>query len=221
MSVGAFFFDVDGTLVDSNGLHVQAWHEAFLRCGEDIPINAIRKQIGKGADMLIPALLPNSGPALRKAVEDAHGEIFRSRYLPQVRPFRRATELIQTLHRRKLEIVLASSAKPEELEHYVRLLDIAALLAGTICSDDVDRSKPAGDIFAVALKKVAPLPATAILAVGDTPYDIQSAKGNGIATLAVRSGAFTDAELQEPGALEIYDNVAAILGDLERVLTLI
>lgn len=221
MSIGAFFFDIDGTLVDSNGLHVRAWHEAFLQYGQEIPAAAICKQIGKGADMLIPALLPTSGPALRKAIDTAHGEIFQSRYLQQVRPFPRATELIQTLHGKQVKIVLASSAKPEELEHYVHLLGISQLLTGTVSSGDVNRSKPAGDIFAVGLKRVEPIPPSATLAVGDTPYDIQSAKSNGIATLAVRSGAFTDVELEEAGALKIYENVAAILDDLERVLTLL
>lgn len=220
MSLSAVFFDIDGTLVDSNGLHVLAWQEAFQQYGQDVPAAAIRKQIGKGADMLLPALLPDSGPALRKAIDTAHGEIFRSRYRQQVKPFRRASELIQTLHRRSIRIVLASSAKREELEHYVELLDIAPLLSGTVNSHDVDRSKPAGDIFAVALQKIAPIPASATIAVGDTPYDVQSAKKNGVGTLAVRSGAFTDAELQDSGALAIYDNVAAILGDLDHVLTL-
>lgn len=198
MSIGAFFFDIDGTLVDSNGLHVLAWQEAFLQYGREIPAEAIRRQIGKGADMLIPALLPDSEPTLRKAIDTAHGEIFKSRYLPQVKPFGRASELIQALHGKNIRILLASSAKPEELDHYVRLLGIAPFLSGTVTSQDVDHSKPAGDIFAVALRKVSPLPASATLAVGDTPYDIQSAKQNGIETLALRSGAFPDIELKDP-----------------------
>jgi beta-phosphoglucomutase-like phosphatase (HAD superfamily) len=221
MSIDAFFFDIDGTLVDSNGLHVRAWHEAFVLHGKEISREAIRKQIGKGADMLIPALLPDSAPALRKAIDTAHGQIFKSRYLQQVKPFHRATDLIQALHEKGIQIVLASSAQPHELEHYVHLLGIAPMLSGTVTSHDVERSKPAADIFAVALNKVAPIPAAATLAVGDTPYDVQSAKRNGIETLAVRSGAFSDSELKEPGALAVYDNVAAVLGDLERVLTLL
>jgi membrane protein len=220
VSIGAFFFDVDGTLVDSNELHVLAWQEAFRQHGKEISRAAIRKQIGKGGDMLVPALLPNGDPPLREAIASAHGEIFQSRYLRQVKPFSRAAELIQALHRRGIRIVLASSAKPEELEHHVQLLGVASLLHATVTSGDVNRSKPAGDIFAVALQKVAPIPAPATLAVGDTPYDVQSARKNGIETIAVRSDAFTDAELKEAGALAIYDDVAAILADLEHVLTL-
>jgi HAD superfamily hydrolase (TIGR01509 family) len=221
MSIGAFLFDIDGTLVDSNGFHVSAWHEAFLAHGEEISPERIRKQIGKGADMLIPALLPNSAPALRKAIDATHGEIFQSRYLQQVKPFPRAADLIEALHGKEIKIVLASSAQERELEHYVQLLGIASLLSGSVTSQDVERSKPAADIFAAALKKIAPIPASATLAVGDTPYDVESAGRSGIQTIAVRSGSFPDAELEEPGALAIYENVAAILGDLERVLTLL
>src|SRR6185437_7220272 len=128
MSIEAFFFDIDGTLVDSNGLHVLAWHEAFLRHGHEVAQDEIRKQIGKGADMLIPALLPNSDPGLRKAIDTTHGEIFRSRYLHQVKPFGHATELVKALYHRRIRVVLASSAKEEELEHYVQLLGIASFL---------------------------------------------------------------------------------------------
>jgi phosphoglycolate phosphatase-like HAD superfamily hydrolase len=220
MGVRAFFFDIDGTLVDSNELHVLAWHEAFVRHGMQVSSGSIRRQIGKGADMLIPALLPDSDPLLRKAIDAGHGEIFASRYLPRVKPFRRATEIIQVLHRRRIPTVLASSAKQEELEHYVRLLGIGDLLAGVVTSQDVDQSKPAGDIFAVALQKLDPIPARQTLAVGDTVYDVLSAKRNGIDTLALRTGPFTDSELQEAGALAIYDNVAAILADLDHVLDL-
>ena len=220
MTIGAFLFDIDGTLVDSNGLHVKAWHEAFQQHGQTISPESIRKQIGKGGDMLIPALLPNSAPALRKAIEATHGEIFRSRYLQEVKPFHRAAELIRTLHRKGMKLVLASSAQPHELEHYVKLLDITSVLSGTVSSQDVERSKPAADIFAAALNKVAPIPASATLAVGDTPYDVQSAKRSAISTLAVRSGSFSDAELAQAGPLAIYENVSAILEDLERVLTL-
>lgn len=218
MGVRAFFFDIDGTLVDSNEFHVLAWHEAFLRHAQEVSLAAIRRQIGKGADMLIPALLPDSESSLREAINSDHGEIFSSRYLPEVKPFRRATEIIHTLHERHIQVVLASSAKQEEMEHYVRLLKIGAVLSGTVTSQDVDRSKPAGDIFAVALTKVAPIQAAQTLAVGDTIYDVLSAKHNGVNTLALRTGPFSDAELKEAGAIAIYDNVASILGDLDQVL---
>jgi phosphoglycolate phosphatase-like HAD superfamily hydrolase len=220
MGVRAFFFDIDGTLVDSNELHVLAWHEAFLRHAREVSLPAIRRQIGKGADMLIPALLPESEPSLRKAIDTAHGEIFTSRYLSEVKPFRRATEIIRALHHRHIQTVLASSAKQEEMDRYVRLLEIGDVLSGMVSSRDVDHSKPAGDIFAMALTKVDPIPAAQTLAVGDTIYDVSAAKHNGIDTLALRTGPFTDAELEEAGALAIYDNVADILGDLDRVLRL-
>ena len=220
MSVQAVFFDIDGTLVHSNEFHVLAWHEAFVRHARDIPLATIRRQIGKGADKLIPDLLPDCDSTLRKSIDEAHGEIFSSRYLHEVKPFRRASELIHTLHQRQIRVVLASSAKQEEMEFYVNLLEIGAVLTGTVTSRDVNESKPAGDIFAVALTHVQPLRAEHTLAVGDTVYDVVSAKQNGIGTLGLRTGPFTDEELEAAGALAIYENVADILGDLGRVLTL-
>jgi beta-phosphoglucomutase-like phosphatase (HAD superfamily) len=114
---------------------------------------------------LLPALLPDSSEALRRAIESEHGQIFKSRYLHRIEAFLHATELIQALRRRGARVILASSAKPDELAHYVQLLGIAPLLDG-----EVTESKPAGDIFAIALSKVAPIPPTETLAVGDTIY---------------------------------------------------
>jgi beta-phosphoglucomutase-like phosphatase (HAD superfamily) len=119
---------------------------------------------------LIPALLPDSSEALRRAIEREHGQIFKSRYLHRIEAFLRATELIQALRRRGARVILASSAKPDELAHYVQLLGIAPLLDSEASSKDVAESKPAGDIFAIALSKVAPIPPTETLAVGDTIY---------------------------------------------------
>jgi phosphoglycolate phosphatase-like HAD superfamily hydrolase len=220
MAARALLFDVDGTLVDSNEYHVSAWHEAFLKHAREVPLTAIRKQIGKGSDQLIPALLRSDSPSVHESIDTEHGEIFRSRYLSQVKPFPGATELLRALHRLGVKLVLASSAKPQELDYYVDLLGIASLLAGTVTSQDVNRSKPAGDIFRVALEKAGPISATQTLAVGDTVYDVQSAQRSSIETIALRSGTFSDEELQQAGALAIYDDVAAILGDLEHVLAL-
>lgn len=220
MTARAILFDVDGTLVDSNELHVLAWHEAFLQHAREVSPAAIRKQIGKGADLLIPALLPDSSQPLQQAIDSIHGEIFESRYLHQVKPFPGATELIQALHGRHIQVALASAAKPQELDYYIHVLGIASVLAGSVSSQDVNRSKPAGDSFGVALERAGSISSAQTLAVGDTIYDVQSAQRNGIQAVALRSGAFSDAELREVGALAIYDDVAAVLTDIEHVLKL-
>lgn len=215
MSIKAVFFDIDGTLVDSNGFHVLAWEQAFREAGFLIPVEAIRKQIGKGADTLIPSLFPDSDDPTRQAIADRHGQIFQSQYLPQVKPFPGAKQLIERLHREGRKILLASSAKAPEVQHYSQLLGVQPLLHATISADDVKHSKPAGDIFAGALAKVPPLPASETVAIGDTPYDIVAADKCGIKTIGLLSGGFSKKELEEAGAIAICASVQELLANLE------
>jgi len=215
--IKAIFFDVDGTLVDSNELHVQAWAHAFSLCDVPVVRAAIRQQIGKGADMLIPAILPDAPVALRKALERRHADFFRTHGLERVRPFPGATEAIKKIVDRKVKVVLASSASNRELQHYVRLLRIESLVEST-SADDVAHSKPAPDIFSKALQKVVPITPKYCLAVGDTPYDVESALQCGVRTIGVRTGPFSARALLTAGAIAVKDSVAKIAADLDIVL---
>lgn len=210
MPLKAVFFDIDGTLVDSNEFHVLAWSEAFHDSGHRLDHDQIRAQIGKGADQLIPVLVPGLGDEEQKAIAHRHGEIFRTRYLPQVRPFPHARDLVEMLHDRGLQIILASSAEKAEVEHYVALLKIGPLLAGTVSRDDVENSKPTGDIFAAALAKLFPMAASETLAIGDTPYDVEGALRSKVRTIALRSGGFSEEVLGDAGAAHIYASVKAL-----------
>ncbi len=165
----ALLLDIDGTLVDSNRFHVRAWEEAFHRCNRLIAGHAIQQQIGKGADQLVPALVPDADAGERAAISQAHDEIFRTRYLPQVRPFTDASELVARLSQAGIKVVLASSAKRAEVDHYIQLLGIKHFLEGSTCADDVLKSKPAGDVFKSALDKLASVTADRTLVIGDTP----------------------------------------------------
>lgn len=213
MQIKAILFDIDGTLVDSNQAHVLAWQEAFTRILKAFNRETIHAQIGKGADMLVPALLPDADDATRKTVTEAHAEIFKSRYLEKVKPFAGARDLLVHAHGTGRQIVLASSASEEELEHYVDLLDIRGLLAASTSSGDVARTKPAPDIFSTALGKLANLAPDEAIVVGDTPYDIEAAGKCGIGAIGLRSGKFPDAVLNQAGALVLYDDVSALLAD--------
>ncbi|MHA6723953.1 YhjD/YihY/BrkB family envelope integrity protein [Sphingomonas sp. RS2018] len=205
--VEAVLFDIDGTLIDSNDLHVEAWHRVFIEAGHSVDPGAIRGQIGKGGDNLLPALLPNlTKPAQRTLAKDA-GTLFKREFLQRAKPFPGARQLIERVHADGKKIALASSASRDEVEHYIGLLGIAHLIDATTSIDDVEHTKPAPDIFAAALKKLG-VPARAAVAVGDTPYDVQSAGGAGIATIAVLSGGFSRRELEKPGAVAIYPDVA-------------
>ena len=208
MPIKAILFDIDGTLVDSNDLHVDAWLEAFADHGHDIDRDAIRGQIGKGADMLVPALIPGASESQAEQLGDAHGEAFKGEYLDRVRPFPQARDLLARVHEAGLKVALASSASAGELDHYLELLGVAEFVDETTTIDDVNNSKPAGDIVATALGKLG-VTAEEALFVGDTPYDIEAGAKCGIATIAVRSGGFSDDALT--GARVVYADAAAVL----------
>ncbi len=215
MAIKAILFDIDGTLVDSNDMHVLAWEEAFAGAGASFDRQTIHDQIGKGSDMLIPTLLPDSDEGTRDKLADAHGAAFKARFLDAVQPFPGAHDLLAHAVKAGQKIVLASSASKGELDHYLDLLDARDLVSATTSADDVANTKPAPDIFATALEKLAPLDASEVVVVGDTPYDIEAAGKCGIAAVGVRSGKFGDDVLLGAGAIALYDDVAALLRDYD------
>ena len=215
MTPQAILFDIDGTLVDSNDAHILAWERAFVEAGHSFDRQTIHDQIGKGTDMLVPTLLPDSDEAEQVALGEAHGRIFQADYLHGVRPFPGARDLIARVHADGRRVVLASSASKAELDHYLELIDVRDLVDASTSADDVERTKPAPDIFATALQSVAPLPPQAAIVLGDTPYDMEAARECGIPAIGLRSGGFSDAALSGAGALAIYDDVAALLADYD------
>ncbi|VXC99894.1 HAD family hydrolase [Sphingomonas sp. 8AM] len=216
MAIKAVLFDIDGTLVDSNDHHVAAWQAVFRQIGATFDDQAVHDQIGKGTDMLVPTLLPDTDEAEQEKLGEEHGRIFKSRYLEQVKPFAAARELLAKVRDGGRQVVLASSASSDELDHYLDLLDAREIVSLSTTSDDVEKTKPAPDIFATALKKLSPLAASEVIVVGDTPYDIEAAAGCGIAAVGLRSGKFSDETLNDAGAVALYDNVAALLADFEN-----
>lgn len=210
MQIQAVFFDIDGTLVDSNGYHIEAWHRVFAATGRPVAREVIAEQIGKGADNLVPTLFPGTSEAEVERLGELHGTFFKSDYMPRVRAFPGARDLLARVHASGRKVVLASSASEEERDHYLDLLDARSLVATSTTIDDVGTSKPAPDIFAVARDK-ADVEASAVAVIGDAPYDMDAARKCGMARIGVRSGGFSDAQLTEAGAQTIYDDVADLL----------
>jgi HAD superfamily hydrolase (TIGR01509 family) len=205
----AILFDIDGTLVDTNDLHVEAWDRAFREHGHDFTRDQIHSQIGKGGDNLLPSLLPDSSEEEREAIDRRHGDIYKSELIPTARPFPRASDLLERTKDEGLKVVLASSAGAEEIDHYVELLG-KELISFTTGKDDVEASKPCPDIFEAALEKGGLKPDEAIV-IGDTPYDVLAAKRAGLECIALLSGGFPEEELRATGALAIYRDAADLL----------
>lgn len=216
MPIKAILFDIDGTLVDSNDQHVTAWDQVFRDEGATFDRQLIHDQIGKGADMLVPTLMPDTDEDTHERLGEAHGKIFKAQFLEGVKPFPGARDLLVRVHEAGQKVILASSASKAELDHYLDLLDAHDLVAATTTSDDVGNTKPAPDIFATALGKLDGCVPSEAVVVGDTPYDIQAAVKCGIATVALRSGKFSDEALREAGAVCLYDDVAALLANYDQ-----
>lgn len=206
----AAIFDIDGTLVDSVDLHARAWQEAFAHFGHDVSFEQARSQIGKGGDQLVPEFL--SAEQQRDYGDDLEkwrGERFRSAYLSLVRPFSAVPELIQRVRDAGLKVTVASSAKKEELGIYLDIAGIAHLIDQSTSSEDANRSKPAPDIFEVALKKLN-VAATDAMAIGDTPYDAQAAGKAGMRTIGMLCGGFSEASLRAGGCVAVYPGPGAL-----------
>ena len=174
----AAIFDLDGTLLDSVDLHAIAWQEALLKFGHDVSFDKVRGQIGKGGDKLIPVFLSAAEQRDHgKEMEEWRGNRFKTTYLPLVRPFSAVPELLHRVRTAGLRIAVASSAKKDEVDHYLDIARITDLVDLKTSSDDVEESKPAPDIFEIVLKKLKIEGADAV-AIGDTPYD-DEASGKG------------------------------------------
>jgi HAD superfamily hydrolase (TIGR01509 family) len=200
--------DVDGTLMDTNYLHTEAWARAFEEVGHRVPRVELHKQVGKGSDLLIGEFVENEEMAAK--IDELHSE-FYGELQEHGHPRPGAKELIPSLLERGYEVWFVTSAKDEELEHHIGELEAEGEITGVVNSSDVENSKPAPDIFELTLEKADASPDETV-AVGDAIWDIESANGAGIQTVAVLTGgAFSEQELIEAGAVEVYEDCAALL----------
>ena len=216
MAVQAVIFDVDGTLIDSNDQHALAWLKTFRRFGHDVAFEAVRGQIGKGGDQLMPVFLPDDVIAARgEEIEAWRKDLFKREYLPGLQPFPQVRALFERLRADGRRLVLATSASGDELERYKEIAGIGDLLHGATSSDDAEHSKPEPDIFLAALRTAGVDAADAIV-VGDTPYDAEAAGKAGIAAVGLLSGGFPETDLREAGARAIYRDPAHLLDEYDR-----
>jgi HAD superfamily hydrolase (TIGR01509 family) len=200
--------DIDGTLVDTNYQHAIAWYRALRRYDHTVQLWQIHRHIGMGGDQIVTALIGEegedaAGDEIRAAEGDAYGEL-----IGEVEPMDGARGLIEDLREDGSRVILASSAKEEEVDHYLDLLDARDLVDGWTTAADVERTKPHPDLIRVALEKGGG--EAAAVMVGDSTWDVKAAQATGIPTLAVLTGGFSEDELLEAGAAEVVRSIAEL-----------
>jgi HAD superfamily hydrolase (TIGR01509 family) len=200
--------DLDGTLVDTNYLHALAWSRGLIDVGEWAPMHAIHRRVGMGGDRLVRELVGHEVAGASDAWH-RHYRLLRQ----EARLFPGARDLVLRLHAEGLVVVLASSSPKEEVELVVDLLDAGDAIGAVTTADDVDEAKPAADVVEAALRAGSVDPALALV-VGDTVWDVRSARAAGVGCIGVESGGFSRHELTEDGALEVYRDVAELLAQL-------
>ena len=203
----AAILDIDGTLVDTNYQHTLAWARAFHQSGIVLPLWRIHGHMGMGGDHLVASLTD-------QRTEDEHGDEIRAaekvlyaELIHEVEPMEGARELMEELRARGHSVVLSSSAKADEVEHYLDLLDARELAHDWTTSADVEATKPEPDLVKAALEKAGGGEAVMI---GDSIWDVEAAKRAGIETIAVRTGGFGRDELREAGAVAVFESVAEL-----------
>jgi len=207
--------DIDGTLVDTNYHHTLAWFRAFVRNQITLPIWRIHRHIGMGGDQMVAALCGDDvEDELGDAIRAAEGEEY-SVLIGEVRTMEGSRELISELKKRGHTVVLASSAKEGEVDHYLDLLDARELADDWTTSADVEATKPQPDLVNAAMDKLGGSSDDAVM-IGDTPWDVKAAGGADVPTLAVMTGGFSEQELRDAGAVAVFESVADLcehLGD--------
>lgn len=203
--------DIDGTLVDSNYQHAIAWQRAFAKCGFDVAAWRIHRLVGMGGDQIVETLLgeeveTDRGDEIREVESQTYADL-----MPEVRPFEGAHDLIGRLKGEGLTVILASSAKKDEVEHYIELLDAAGLNDGYTSADDVDSTKPQPDLIESAIEKAGQ--GRAVM-VGDSVWDIEAAKRAGLDTIAVLCGGFGEAELTGAGAVTVVETIDRVATEI-------
>jgi HAD superfamily hydrolase (TIGR01509 family) len=208
----AAILDVDGTLIDTNYHHAIAWFRAFRQHGHVVPLWRIHRHIGMGGDKLVAALLSEE-------VEERDGDDIRAAekalyltFIEEVEPLRGARALMEDLRDRGSQIVLASSAKEDEVDHYLDLLDARGLADGWTTSADVEATKPSPDLVLAAIDKVGSKDA---IMIGDSTWDCHAAKAAGIKSIAVLTGGFSSEELREAGASDVFESIEELRQKLD------
>lgn len=206
-------FDIDGTLVDSNYLHVDAWSQAFVQAGHPVDTWRIHRGIGMDSAKLLALLLGDDAEAVGPVAKDAHGRLYAA-MAGRLRTFEGARELLRELSARGHTVVLATSAPQEELDALLEVLDLEDTLDVVTSAEDAENAKPAPEILQVALERADTAPEHAVM-IGDAVWDVEAAGRAGVRCIGVLTGGTARSELEAAGAVAVYQDVAEILAGLD------
>ncbi len=207
----AVLCDLDGTLLDSNHFHAEAWQRTFAEFGITTGFEDAVKQIGKGGDQVIPYFVPaDQVKELEEPLKQFRKELFHREYMDRIVPFSDARRLLERMRHQGLRIAVASSSDKGDLEAFLMLLKIHDLVEENTTADDADKSKPSPDIFQAALERLKIHPHEAIV-LGDTPWDLEAAQKAGTPAVAVTCGGWAEEDLKAAGAMEVYRDPADLL----------
>lgn len=208
-------FDVDGTLLDTNYLHVLCWAEAFAQHGFHIPSACIHHAVGMGAHEMMGALLGRGhDPSLDEPLKKAHTTLY-AQHWGHLQPLPRAAELIRACARAGLTVMLATSAREDELKALRAALDADDAITDAVSASEAEAGKPDPDILQTALDKGRLSVEEAVL-VGDTVWDGRAAQRIGLPFIGLLSGGISQYELRDAGAREIYRDPAQLLESMEN-----
>ena len=202
-------FDVDGTLVDTNYLHVVAWWQAFRSQGHEVAMSELHRTVGQGSDQFVSSILGRDDAKVRNAHSDFYGQ-----WKHQLVAFDGAADLLRTTKKAGLAVILATSASEAEAEHLTAALDADDVIDVVTTKADVDASKPDPDIVHTALTKAGLVAADAVF-VGDTVWDVEAAGRAGMRCVGVLTGGISEAELDDAGAVAVYRDVRHLLDDFD------
>jgi HAD superfamily hydrolase (TIGR01549 family) len=209
----AVLLDIDGTLVDSNYLHADAWAQAFAAAGHPVDAWRVHRAVGMDGGKLVERLIGAAAGTVGDQVQDEQGRLYAGS-AGRLRRFAGARELLIELHRRGHPVVLASSAPQSELDALLPVLDADQVIDAVTTGEDADLAKPDPGIVQIAVVRAGVTADHAVL-VGDAVWDMEAARRAGVRSIGVLSGGYGRDELLTAGAAAVYEDVADLLAHLD------